>query len=57
MNAIWQGGAKTFFFKGMNGRWKEVLSPEELVLYEQAVERVLTPECARWLEQGRVILT
>lgn len=49
-------GAKNFFFKGTNGRWKEVLSPDELVLYEQAVERVLTPDCANWLEQGRVEL-
>jgi aryl sulfotransferase len=56
MNQVWQGGAKTFFFKGTNGRWKEVLTPEELVLYQEAVKRVLTPECARWLEQGRVAL-
>ena len=28
-------GAKTFFFKGTNGRWKEVLSPDELALYEE----------------------
>ncbi len=54
MNHTWTEGAKTFFFKGTNGRWKVVLSPEELVLYEQAVKRVLTPECAKWLEQGRV---
>jgi aryl sulfotransferase len=53
MNQTWQGGATTFFFKGTNGRWKEILTPEELVLYEGAVKRVLTPECATWLEQGQ----
>jgi aryl sulfotransferase len=53
MNQTWQGGATTFFFKGTNGRWKDVLTPEELVLYEEAVKRVLTPACARWLEQGK----
>lgn len=47
-------GAKTFFFKGTNGRWKDVLSAEELALYEEKVAQVLTPECRAWLEQGRV---
>lgn len=53
----WKGGAKTFIFKGANGRWKDVLSPEELELYIEAVARVLTPDCAAWLEQGRSALT
>lgn len=48
-----KGGAKTFFFKGINGRWKEILSAEELALYQNAVKRVCTPEAARWLEEGR----
>ncbi len=38
-------GPKTFFFKGTNGRWKEVLSEEELALYDQKAVQVLTPEC------------
>jgi hypothetical protein len=29
-----------------------VLSEEELALYEQTRERVLSPDCARWLEEG-----
>ena len=53
---IWHGGAKTFFFKGTNGRWKDVLSAEELDLYEATVTKVLTPETRAWLEQGRVAL-
>jgi aryl sulfotransferase len=52
----WKDGARTFFFKGTNGRWKEVLSAEELALYEETAARVLTPDCRRWLEQGRVAL-
>jgi aryl sulfotransferase len=47
------GGAKTFIFKGTNGRWMNVLSADELVLYKQTVARVLTPDCSRWLEHGR----
>lgn len=49
-------GANTFFHKGTNGRWRDVLSAAELAMYEQARARVLTPECARWLEQGRAAL-
>jgi aryl sulfotransferase len=49
-------GARTFFFKGTNGRWKEVLSAEELDLYEVKAAQVLTPDCRAWLEEGRVAL-
>jgi aryl sulfotransferase len=48
-----KGGAQTFIFKGTNGRWKGVLSPEELRLYRETVTKVLTPDCAAWLEHGR----
>lgn len=48
-----QGGAQTFFFKGINGRWKDVLSSGELDLYRAAIKRNLSPDAARWLEQGK----
>lgn len=48
----WEGGAKTFINKGTNGRWREFLSPDELKLYDAAVARTLSPDCARWLEFG-----
>lgn len=51
-----KGWAKTFFFKGTNGRWKGVLSEDELAQFEKTVAKVLTPDCARWLEQGRAAL-
>ena len=47
-----RGGETAFIYKGTNGRWKGVLSDEELELYEQARSRVLSPDCAQWLEQG-----
>lgn len=53
LTGLWKEGAKTFFFKGTNGRWKDVLSAEELALYEQKAAQVLTPDCRAWLEQGR----
>lgn len=48
-----EGGAQTFFYKGTNGRWKGVLTADDLELYRAAVARELSDECARWLEQGR----
>ena len=52
--AMLRGGARTFFNKGVSGRWKDVFTPEELELYHAAVARNLSPDCARWLEQGRI---
>lgn len=54
MAQIWTEGARTFFFKGTNGRWKDVLSADELSLYEETAARELTPECRAWLEGGGV---
>jgi aryl sulfotransferase len=54
---LWKEGVQNFFFKGTNGRWQEVLTAEELALYEQAAAKLLTPDCRAWLEQGRVALT
>ena len=53
----WKGGATTFVFKGTNGRWQDILSPEELALYTETAAKVLTPECAAWLEHGRAAHT
>jgi aryl sulfotransferase len=50
---VFKGGAATFFYKGTNGRWQEVLSMDELALYHDAVCRVLSPDCVQWLENGR----
>jgi aryl sulfotransferase len=50
---LWKGGGRTFINKGTNGRWRDVLTAEDLALYPKAVERTLSPDCARWLEAGR----
>ena len=49
-----KGGAKTFINKGTNGRWRSVLTAGDLEMYDAAVARELTPDCHRWLEQGRL---
>jgi aryl sulfotransferase len=50
-------GMSTFFFKGTNGRWKDVLTEVDLKLYEETKSKILPQDCARWLEQGRKALT
>lgn len=52
---FWKGGAQTFLHKGTNGRWREVLSDEEIKYYDAACERVLTHECREWLENGGIV--
>lgn len=49
---VWKGGADTFFHKGANGRWKDVLTEDELAEYAAAMAKTLPPDCAKWLENG-----
>lgn len=50
--AIFDGGAKTFINKGVNGRWRDVLSTDEIAAYEARALAELGPECADWLANG-----
>jgi len=52
MGMIFEGGADRFLFKGTNERWRDVLTSDDLALYETAATRELTPELKRWLENG-----
>ncbi len=49
----WKGGTDTFLNKGTNGRWRDVLSDEQLAQYDALCESALTPDCRAWLEHGR----
>lgn len=49
-----QGGAKTFFNKGENGRWQAILNSEEIQRYEQIAEEKLGKACADWLKTGNM---
>ena len=49
MGLIFEGGAGRFFHKGTNGRWRDVLTAEDLSLYETAAAQ-LDPELRAWLE-------
>lgn len=50
--AFWEGGARTFIHKGVNGRWRDVLSEEESQKYEKMARAELGEECAHWLATG-----
>jgi aryl sulfotransferase len=52
MSMVWEGGADRFFFKGDSGRWRGVLTAEDLALYEIAASS-LDATLRRWLEGGR----
>jgi aryl sulfotransferase len=51
--AIFEGGPAQFINKGTNGRWHDILTPEDVALYERTAEEKLGPDCARWLSTGR----
>ena len=50
-----EGGAERFLFKGTNGRWRDILTDDDLALYEAKVHKKFTPGLAAWLEHGRRI--
>lgn len=50
-----RSGAQVFVNKGTIGRWQGVLDEEDLKLYEAAVASTLSPDCAQWLENGRLM--
>ena len=52
--ALWEGGGKSFVFKGTNGRWRDVLSMAENVAYEERARAELGDACARWLATGKM---
>ena len=45
----WTGGGDTFFNKGLNGRWCDEITTENLALYDQAADRVLSRDCRHWI--------
>lgn len=49
---IFEGGAKTFINKGINGRWKDLLTSEDIAKYEQIAKENLGVRCADWLSTG-----
>lgn len=54
LSFAFEGGTKGFLFKGTNGRWRELLTADELAAYQRRVDAALPAEAATWLERGRL---
>jgi aryl sulfotransferase len=52
--AMMSGGSGQFFNKGSVGRWREVLSLEQLAAYDRMVREQCPPALVNWLEHGRL---
>ncbi|NWG92600.1 MAG: sulfotransferase domain-containing protein [Parvularculaceae bacterium] len=52
LEVVFEGGGANFINKGTNGRWRDVLSPEEVAKADHCAARNLTPDCAHWLKTG-----
>jgi aryl sulfotransferase len=50
--AIFEGGGQSFIHKGVNGRWRDVLTSDDVAAYERRALAELGPDCARWLAEG-----
>jgi aryl sulfotransferase len=50
----WEGGYKSFLYKGTNGRWQGVCAEADLAAYKRRVAAEFTPGLAAWLEGGRL---
>jgi aryl sulfotransferase len=51
-NAI-RGGHRTFLNKGTNGRWRDVLTKDDVARYRERAAAALPPGLNDWLEHGR----
>ena len=52
--AMFSGGATSFIYKGTNGRWKGVLSEEQLHKYNEVMNNKLPSDCIEWLVNGTI---
>ena len=45
---------RSFIHKGVNGRWRDLLSADEIERYERMAREHLAPDCAHWLATGEL---
>ena len=53
LDRIFVRGGQSLVNKGTNGRWRDVLTREEVDKCDEVASKMLTPDCARWLKTGR----
>src|SRR5262249_3575590 len=51
--SMFSDGARRFFNKGVNGRWRDTLTDDDLALYDAKGRERISPGLAKWLESGR----
>jgi aryl sulfotransferase len=54
LHIIFNGGGKSFINKGTNGRWKEVLSKDEIARCDDIAVAEMGADCAHWLKTGEI---
>jgi aryl sulfotransferase len=52
--AVFDGGAGGFFNRGVNGRWHDVLSADDVAAFERTALERLGPACAKWIATGEM---
>lgn len=50
--AFWDAGAEVFINKGVNGRWRDMLTKDDIAAYEARAIKELGEDCARWLAKA-----
>lgn len=52
LDRLFVGGGQSFFYKGTNGRWRDVLTAAELEQYEARSRELLPPDLKTWLDRS-----
>lgn len=52
LDRLFTGGGKSFFYKGTNDRWRDVLTAEEVALYEERSAAALPADLKAWLDRA-----
>ena len=52
---LFRDGDQTFLHKGINERWRDVLTEADLEVYEKHAHSALSPGLFNWLRNGRLI--
>jgi aryl sulfotransferase len=55
IDTFFDQGHLRFLNKGVNGRWKDVLTADDLARYDAMVRDRLSPAAAAWIEHGRLV--
>jgi aryl sulfotransferase len=52
--AQFEGGAATFLYKGTNGRWRDILTSDELERFDRRLQELLPPDAIAWTTSGNL---